>query len=179
VKSHQTFTLKMRIASITLCLIALFQNLLADAVTFNEPRRDQSSILLTALTRLQAIESWPELNSHFSEPKTAYYLRDASFLGRTKTARGFKNLIRVTFIRSSPYLEKRTLSPPPRGHSFVVIFGDDLTPEHFINIPMPDSAILQDTVLTVDGSPYQLSSETTFKMFTQIKSEQIIRGNRR
>jgi hypothetical protein len=152
---------------------------MADAVTFNEPRKDQSSILLSALTRLQAIKSYPQITSRFSEPDTAYYLRDASFLGRTKTAQGFKNLIRVTFIRSSPYSEKRGSTPPPRGHSFVVIFSDDLTPEHFIEIPMPDSAILEDAVLTVDGSPYKLSSETSFKAFTQIKSEQVVRGNRR
>ena len=147
---------------------------MADAVTYNEPRKDQSSVLLSALTKLQTIKSYPQITSRFSEPDTAYYLRDASFLGRTKTAQGFKNLIRVTFIRSSPYSEERASTPPPRGHSFVVIFGDDLTPEHFISIPipMPDSAILQDTVLTVDGGLYPLSAEATFKAFTQIKSEQ-------
>ena len=164
----------MRLAAITLCLLTLCQNSMADAETYNEPRKDQSSILLSALTRLQAIKSYPQLNSHFSEPETAYYLRDASFLGRTKTAQGFKNLIRVTFIRSSPYSEERALTPSPRGHSFVVIFSDDLTPEHFLPIPMPDSAILQDTVLTVDGGLYPLSSEATFKAFTQIKSEQVV-----
>lgn len=145
---------------------------MADAVTFNEPRKDQSNILLSAITRLQAIRSYSQITSHFSEPDTAYYLRDASFLGRAKTAQGFKNLIRVTFIRSSPYSEERSLTPPPRGHSFVVIFGDDLTPEYFISIPMHDSAILQDTVLTVDGGLYPLSAEATFKAFTQIKIEQ-------
>lgn len=145
---------------------------MADAVTFNEPRKDQSNILVSALTRLQTIKSHPQITSRFSEPDTAYYLRDASFLGRTKTAQGFKNLIRVTFIRSSPYSKERASTPPPRGHSFVVIFGDDLTPEHFLEIPMPDSAILQDTVLTVDGSPYKLSSEATFKAFTQIKESE-------
>ena len=162
----------MRLATITLCLLTLCQNSMADAVTFNEPRKDQSSILVSALTRLQAIKSFPQITSHFSQPDTAYYLRDASFLGRTKTAQGFKNLIRVTFIRSSPYSEERASKPPPRGHSFVVIFADDLTPEHFISIPMPDSATLQDTVLTVDGGLHPLSTEATFKAFTQIKSEQ-------
>jgi hypothetical protein len=145
---------------------------MADAVTFNEPRKDQSTILLSALTRLQTIKSYPELTSRFTEPDTAYYLGSSSFLGRTKTAQGFKNLIRVTFIRSSPYSEERGTTPPPRGHSFVVIFGDDLAPEHFISIPMPDSALLRDTVLTVDGVLYPLSLEATFKAFTQIKSEQ-------
>lgn len=163
---------KMRLATITLFLVTLCQNSMSDAVTYNEPRKDQSNILLSALTGLQALKSYSQLNSHFSEPETAYYLKDASFLGRTKTAQGFKNLIRVTFIRSSSYSEECASTPPPRGHSFVVIFGDDLTPEHFISIPMPDRAILQNTVLTVDGSLYQLSSEATFKAFTQIKSEQ-------
>jgi hypothetical protein len=162
----------MRLAAITLFLFTLCQNSKADAVTYNEPRKDQSNILLSALAKLQEIKSYPELHSDFDEPETAYYLRDASFLGRTKTAQGFKNLIRVTFIRSSPYLEERSSTPPPRGHSFVVIFGDDLTPEHFISIPMPDSAILQGAILTVDGSHYQLSSEAAFNAFNQIKSEQ-------
>ena len=115
---------------------------MADAVTFNEPRKDQSGILLSALTRLQAIKSYPQISSRFSEPDTAYYLKDASFLGRVKNAQGFTNLIRFTFIRSSPYSEKRASTPPPRCHSFVVIFGDDLMPEHFISIPMPDSTTL-------------------------------------
>ena len=144
---------------------------MADALTYNEPRKDQSTILLSALTKLQATKSHQHLTSHFSEPNTAYYMRDASFLGRTKTAKGFKNLIRVTFIRSSIYSEKRSLTPPPRGHSFVVIFGDDLTPEHFISIPMPDSATLRDTTLLADGAEYKLSVEATFKSFRKINSD--------
>lgn len=168
----------MKLAAISICLFSLCQQTRADAVSYNEPHRNQTSVLLRALTTLQASKSYPQLNSHFSEPETAYYLRDASFLGRTKSARGFKNLIRVTFIRSSPYSEQRALTPPPRGHSFVIIFSDDLTPEHFMSIPMPDSATLQDSVLTVDGGLYPLSTESTFNAFTQIKSEQADAGNR-
>jgi hypothetical protein len=149
---------------------------MADEVTFNEPRKDQSSVLLSALTKLQALKSYPQITSSFTEPDSAFYLRDASFLGRTETANGFKNLIRVTFIRSSPYGEERASTPPSRGHSFVVIFDDDLTPEHFISIPMPDSAMLQKSVLTVDGSPYQLSSEGTFRAFTKIKGKHVVGG---
>lgn len=160
----------MKLAPIIFCLLMPLQYLAADALTFKEPRNDQSNVLLVALTKLQE-HKLPGLHSHLSDPETAYYLRDASFLGRTDTVRGLKNLIRVTFIRSSPYSEERGHTPPPRGHSFVVIFDDHLDPEFFLPVPMPDSATLQDTVLAVDGVMYNLTKEATFNAFTDIKSE--------
>ncbi len=166
-----TFATKMKLTSIILCLFTSLQYLAADALTFNEPRKDQSNVLLVALSKLQA-HKLPKLHSRLSDPETTYYLRDASFLGRTNTVRGFKNLIRVTFIRSSPYSEERGLTPPPRGHSFLVIFDNNLDPEYFLPIPMPDSATLQDTVLSVDKGLYALTTKATFNEFTKIKSEQ-------
>jgi len=161
----------MKLAVVSLSLVMVCQHLAADALTYKEPRKDQSNVLLGALTKLQALEL-PRLHSCVSDPETTYYLRDASFLGRTNTTQGFKNLIRVTFIRSSPYSEDRGLTPPPRGHSFVVIFDDDLEPQYFLPIPMPDSAVLQDTVLAVDEDLYGLTVDATFNAFTKIKSEQ-------
>lgn len=164
---------KKRNFSITILILLMLgcQKMVADAVSYNEPRSDQATILLSALSRLQSLKSWPQLNSHFSEPDTAYYLRDASFLGRTKTIQGFKNVIRVTFIRSSSYTDVKSSTPPPRGHSFVVIFSDDIEPECFISIPMPDAAILKEEALVIDGSPFSLKVEDTWELFTSFKSE--------
>ena len=161
----------MKLAAIILSLIMVCQDLAADALTYKEPRKDQSNVLLVALTKLQALKL-SRLHSRLSDSETTYYLRDASFLGRTDTVQGFKNIIRVTFIRSSPYSEERGFTPPPRGHSFVVIFDDDLEPEYFLPIPMPNSAVLHDTTLNVDEGLYGLNVEATFKAFTKIKSEQ-------
>lgn len=164
---------KRNFSAVILILLMLgCQKVMADAVSYNEPRSDQSTILLSALSRLQALKSWPQLNSHFSDPKkTAYYLRDASFLGRTKTIQGLKNIIRVTFIRSSPYTEAKSSTPPPRGHSFVIIFSDDIEPECFISIPMPDAAVLKEDALVIDGSPFSLMSESIWRAFIPIKSK--------
>lgn len=162
----------MKRTLIAFCIVALCQNLKADAVTYNEPRKDQSNILIAALTKLQAIERVGLSSNHDDTDSSSYYLRDASFLGRTKTARGFKNLIRVTFIRSSLYSQERALTPPPRGHSFVVIFDDDLTPERLIDIPLPNSASLEESVLIVEDSRYPLTTDATFEAFSPIKSEQ-------
>lgn len=166
-----TFATKMKLATIILCLFMPLQFLAADALTFKEPRKDQTNVLIVALTKLQAREL-PQLQSRLSDPDTTYYLRDASFLGRTDTVRGFKNFVCATFIRSSPYSEERRITPPPRGHSYVVIFDEDPDPEYFLPIPMPDSAKLQDTVLAVDEGLYALTAEATFSAFKKIKSEQ-------
>ncbi|MEZ5300369.1 MAG: hypothetical protein R3F11_06845 [Verrucomicrobiales bacterium] len=161
----------MKLAVTFLCLVVACHRLAADALTFNEPRKDQSNVLLDALTKLQALEL-PRLHSHLSDPETTYYLRDASFLGRTDSPQGIKNLIRVTFIRSSPYTEKRGFTPPPRGHSFVIFFSENLDPEYFWPIPSPESAALESSSLNIEGRVYDLTAEATFRTFTPIKSIQ-------
>lgn len=152
--------------------LELHPKAMADALSYNEPRKDQFRVLMTAITKIEALSDSP-LHSYLSKDEsTSYYLRDASFLGRTTTVKGYMNLVRVTFIRSSPYLEERSLTSPPRGHSFVVFLDDELDPKYFLSIPMPDSAILDRKILSVDESKYVLTLDASFQLLTPIKTEQ-------
>ncbi|GAA5496353.1 hypothetical protein Rhal01_02536 [Rubritalea halochordaticola] len=140
--------------SISLCSHAFSIKARADAETYHEPHRNHPDILLKAMQALQASDS-PFFQSKFHAPDTAYYLRDISFMGRYETKHGYKNLIRCTYIRSSPYIAERSSTSPPRGHSYLVAFSYELKPEYYLPIPMPESASFTDHQLLIKGADHE------------------------
>jgi hypothetical protein len=139
--------------------LAFVQGIRASAESENEPSAGQYDILSKAI-------SASPIKSHYSDKeKIAYYLRDASFIARVKTIKGYLLVFRFTFIRSSPYREGAIT--PPRGHTFAIVFDDNFDSAWYREADMPDDLKLDGVKLSAEGQWAVVLPELTLKKTEQ------------